>query len=330
MSTRSLKSVRIALDGIDTTRWSLLGSINFGTWPRLQHADDGRVSVREVCRRFHGPGEELRLIEGTSVTAWQHIGRERVIPELRARIRNAGVMRQRQTDLCGPYSLLMEFARRRPRLYVRAIGELLLQGQFRKPGGGTFVADSDLRGRPVPDDIAAADWLFAATIRDDENVSDDVDDGEGIEGITWPYELEEWVEDVLELKADYHPCWFDGEMSALRKGQNAIEAGGVAYLLVDSAIVNHQHPEHDEEDVWLRRREFRLGGFGSWSDRIHCEDDDMLYPNHYVVLLGDLRNTGSETDFNVDLWSFAHQYEITGSGDGFGEYLYAVITGVPR
>ena len=115
MTTRSLKNVRIALDGIDTTRWSLLDSIGAGTWPRLQHADDGRVSVREVCRRFHGPGEELRLIAGTSVTAWQQIDRDRVIRGLRKRIRNAGVMDQNQTDLCGPYALLMEFARRRPR-----------------------------------------------------------------------------------------------------------------------------------------------------------------------------------------------------------------------
>ena len=330
MTTRSLKNVRTASAGTDITRWRPLESIGAGTWPRLQHADDGRVSVREVCRRFHGPGEELRLIAGTSVTAWQQIDRDRVIRGLRKRIRNAGVMDQNQTDLCGPYALLMEFARRRPRLYVRAIGELLLQGKFSKPGGGTFVADADLRARPVPQDIAAADWLFAATIRDAENVTDDVDDGEGLEGATWPYELEEWIEDVLELKADYHPCWFDGEMSALRKGQDAVDAGGVAYLLVDSAIVNAEHPEDDEEDVWLRRRSFSGGGFGSWSGRIHCEDDDMLYPNHYVVLLGDLRNTGSETDFNVDLWSFARHYEITGSGDGFGEYLYAVITGVPR
>ncbi|MBN8214976.1 MAG: hypothetical protein J0M09_18785 [Xanthomonadales bacterium] len=329
MSTRSLRDVRRALDGLDGTAWSLIDSVGRGTWPALAREDDGGLSVWELCRRFSGAGNELAAIDQAIDTAWTHVDRVQVVRQLRARIRNPGLVNQRQTHLCGPASLLFEFARRRPARYVRGIGQLLSRGVFDKPGGGEFVAASDLRARVVPGEIEAADWMFMATLRDAENVTDDVDDGRGIEGITWPYELEEWIEDVLELRADYHPCWFEGEMSALRKGQDAVDAGGVAYLLVDSAIVNDAAGD-DEEDVWLRRRDHLDGGFGGWYDRVHCEDDDMLYPNHYVVMRGDLRNTGSESEFNVDLWSFGAQFEITGSGEGFGEYLYAVITGVPR
>lgn len=329
MSTRSLRDVRRALDGLDGSAWSLIDSVGRGTWPALAREANGSLSVWELCRRFSGAGNELASIDQAIDTAWTHVDRAQVVAQLRARIRNPGVINQRQTDLCGPASLVFEFARRRPARYVRGIGQLLSRGVFEKPGGGEFVAASDLRGRVVPGEIKAVDWLYMATMRDAENVTDDIDDGVGIEGITWPYELEEWIEDVLELRADYHPCWFDGEMDALRTGRDAVAAGGVAYLLVDSAIT-HDEAGDDEEDVWLRRRDHQGGGLGPWSARVHCEDDDMLYPNHYIVLLGDVRGTASETDFNVDFWSFGDQFEVTGSAEGFGEYLYAVITGVPR
>jgi len=329
VSTRSLRNVRHALDGLDGSAWSVTGSVAKGTWPALAREADGGLSVQELCRRFSGAGAELAIIDQAIDDTWTHVDRPQVVRQLRARIRNPGLVRQRQTHFCGPASLLFEFARRRPARYVRGIGQLLSRGVFDKPGGGSFVAAADLRGRAVPGEIEAVDWIFLATVRDAENVTDDVDDGEGIEGITWPWELEEWIEDVLELRAEYHSCWSSGEMSALGKGQDAVDAGGVAYLLVDGAIVKGA-PGDDEEDVWLRSRDHEDGGVGRWSDVVHCEDDDMLVPDHYVVLLGDVRNTDSETAFNVDLWSWGAQFEITGSGDGFGEYLYAVITGVPR
>lgn len=332
MTTRSLRDARFALDAdpFSATPWSLLGAIADEPWEPIERTSNGRLSVRELCRRFSNAGRVLRDIQTDGrASAWRYISRDTVVRQLRDRIRNPGIMVQNPTGLCGPFSLLFEFARRRPARYVRTAGDLLFTGVFHKPGGGDFVADHDLRQRPVPaGEVTSVDWMLAATIRDDENVSDDVDDGTWLEGITWPFELEEWIEDVLELRSNYHPCVLGGEIEALRAGQRAVAAGGVAFLLVDSAIV-HQNNDDEEEDVWSRRRWFRTQGFTGWNARQHCEDDDMLFPNHYVVLLGGLENPHSETQFRVHLWSYGSEYDITGSGEGFGEYLYAVLTGRP-
>lgn len=337
MTTRSLKHAKFALsaDPAAGKAWSLRQSLQHEPWPALQRTADGRLSLIELCRRFSNAGRELREIQSSGKTpAWQHIRRDTVVEQLRGRIRNPGVMKQNPTDLCGPFSMLFEFARRRPATYVKAAGELLFDAKFTTLGGRVFHAAADLRTRPVPSGpVCSADWLFAATMRDDENVSDDIDDGEGIEGITWPFELEEWVEDVLDLRSDYFPCTLGGEMGALREGYDAVKAGGVAFLLVDSSLM-HQEADDDEEDLWSVRSNYAVeggkDGFGSVGGRVHCEDDARLYPNHYVVLLGGLKNTTSETQFRVKVWSFGAQFAFDGSGDGFGEYLYAVITGRPR
>jgi hypothetical protein len=300
----------------------------------VQRAADGRLSVIELCRRFSNAGRELRQIQSDgSASTWRHIARDTVVKQLRSRIRNPGVMKQNPTDLCGPFSMLFEYARRRPATYVKSAGELLFHSRFTTLGGRVFHAAADLRERPVPDGpVESVDWLFAATMRDDENVSDDIDDGEGIEGITWPFEMEEWIEEVLDLRSDYFPCVISGEMGALRAGYEAVEAGGVAFLLVDSCLV-HQEPGDDEEDLWSVRSHFKVDGgqdgLGSSTGRVHCEDDARVYPNHYIVLLGGLHNTDSETQFRVKCWSFGSKFAFDGSADGFGEYLYAVITGRP-
>jgi hypothetical protein len=333
MTTRSLRDVRFALDDdpFSANAWSARSAADLPMWPEVPRPDGAR-SMRELSRRFANAGRELREFQGDGrPSAWRHIPRDRVITQVRRRLRVPGVVAQNPTDLCGPFSLLFEFARRRPAGYVKAIRGLLFEGRFEKPyASGAFVADPDLRRRPVPDgDIQSADWLFAATIRDDENVIDDIDDGEGIEGITWPFELEEWVEDVLGLRSDYHPCVLGGELDAMRAAKRALDAGGVAFFLVDSAIV-HQKNGDTEEDVWSERSRFSNAGLGPPNARQHCEDDDMIYPNHYIVLTAGPRNLNSGHAFRVNVWSFASIFRIDGSGDGFGEYLYAVITGKPK
>jgi hypothetical protein len=265
-----------------------------------------------------------------SGNVWKFLSRPTVVNELRDLIRDPAVMRQNPTDLCGPYSILMEFARRNPVRFVRGAAELLRSGVFTTSSGRKIVAADDLRERPIPEgDLVGAEWLYAATMRDSENVIDDVDDGEGIEGITWPFEIEEWIEDILGLKANYLPCFSDGELTAIRAGQRAVELGGMAILLVDKNLLKHEEGDTEEQMWWRRRLHHRGGKVDGFSRRSRCKDDDVP-PDHYAVLLGSLRGASSDaSEFSVRVWSFGHEYEITGNPNSFGEYLYAVITGVP-
>lgn len=327
----SLRDVRFALDG-DEASWSLRSSLDDGVWQPLARPEGG-ISLRDVYRRFTRPGAALRKLANENGDVWQHVTRNRVVIELRQRLRDPATMLQINTDLCGPYALLFEFARRNPTRYVQGAAELLRIGVFTARSGKTFVAESDLRSRLVPEGTAQVDWLYAATIRDSENISDDIDDAQGdfpweLEGASWPWEIEEWIEDILGLKADYFPCFFDGELAAIRAGQRAVERGGVAILLVDINLLKDGNGD-TEEDMWWRRMVHKPGGILFFLPRTHCKDD-ALPPDHYVALLGELRGASSSaSEFHVMVWSFGSEYKITGEPNAFGEYLYAVITGEP-
>ena len=72
-------------------------------------------------------------------------------------------MRQAKTDLCGPFAVVFELARRKPTRFVKGADELLSNGKLKKIGGGVIEAESDLRKRPVPATVAAVEWLYTAT-----------------------------------------------------------------------------------------------------------------------------------------------------------------------
>jgi hypothetical protein len=60
-------------------------------------------------------------------------------------------------------------------------------------------------------------------------------------------------------------------------------------------------------------------------------DNDVI-PSHHVALLGDVVGSDEDgrSDFEMRVWSWAREYEVTGTAEGASEYLYWVITGTPR
>ncbi|MEQ1568152.1 MAG: hypothetical protein ABMA64_21105 [Myxococcota bacterium] len=315
-----------ALFALDAGSTRELRSAVVGVWPPLASAQAGQISVREVVSRFAAPGAELRAFASAPGSGrWSQIDRDDVVRGVRERLRNPASVSQGGTDLCGPATLLFEFCRRLPTRYVRAVAELYDEGTFSTLGGYKYVAEPDLRGRPAA--ITACDWLIAATMRDDENLTEDVDDGSGMEGFTWPTEIPRWFEQVLGLRGELFNVYNSDEMDAMRAAQRAIDAGGVAVLLIDSDLIKGG-PTDDEEDVWYRHRALPDGG---WSAKVHSRDDNDVIPSHYVVLLGGVEGTDEDDrkDFRMRVWTWTDEYEITGSAEGVSEYVYWVLTGTP-
>lgn len=322
---QSVKDMLSALSGAEPL--SFRDAIAPGVYP-LVHGDRPQLhSVKAWCNRFSNPGHALRRMAAEEGNAWADLSRAVIVDELRQRLRNPFVMEQRQTDLCGPFSILVEFALRRPTLYVNTAADLLRTGTFSAGNDKVFVADEDLRQRPKVNYIAEVDWMFAATMRDSENISDDIDDAQGLEGLTMPLEIEDWIAAVLRLDADYFPCWVNGEIDALAQGQAAINAGGMAILAVDSNLL-HAEAGDREEAVWVRRRKFGAGGPGRWSKWKHVMDDSAMTPDHYVVLVSTNLEVG-EAELRVVVWSFGKHYQIKGTREAFAEYLFTVLTGRP-
>lgn len=323
----TLKDARFALND-DGPEWSLRQSLA-NVWPRLI-ASEGRISTRAVTQRFSGPGRELRKLASGGAVRWAHMSRATVVSDARKRLRNPSTFKQYSTDLCGPFALLFEFARREPTRYVKALAELLDHGTFSTVGGHTFVAEDDLRSLPAAT-IPQADWLLAATIRDEENLVEDVDDGEGWEGFTWPTEIVAWIEQILGLRGTLYNVYHTEEMEAIRAAQRAIDAGGVAVVLIDSDMIHDGGTTHRESPIWWRRRKLPAAAGSGWGARKHAQDDNDAIPGHYIVLLGGVRGTDEDEslDFSMRAWSFGFEYEVTGSAEGAAEYIYWVLTGEP-
>jgi len=93
--------------------------------------------------RFASAGAVLRSLAAGSGDVWDHIDRQRVVSELCDRLRDPAIMRQQPTDLCGPFAVLVEFARRHPVRYVKGAGELLTDGTLTMFGGDVIHSEDD-------------------------------------------------------------------------------------------------------------------------------------------------------------------------------------------
>lgn len=245
------------------------------------------ASASARARRWRldaGPGRplqhgraRLRALAGGNKDVWAHIDRSQLVPQLRARLRDPGIIEQNPTGLCGPLAVVVELARRRPDAYVAAAKQLFETGVLTATGK-TITAEEDLRQEPVPGGpIQHADWLLAATMRDDANLWEDVDDtGFGLVSITLWWAMSDWTKHVLGLKYHWETCFVSGELDAIKEARDAVNVGGVAFLLIDSDLINDGSVDgEDEEEMWWRRAPHSAGQkVGDLGPKTHCRDDN--------------------------------------------------------
>jgi hypothetical protein len=222
---------------------------------------------------------------------------------------------------------------RRPAEYVRAVTELLENGTFTTTGGDVIEAEQELRNEPVASapvfpDIDEADWILAATMRDDSNIHFDIDgSATGWEAMSWWREMAAWTDQVLGLGWQWETCLNSGELDAIRHAQEAVAAGGIAFLLVDSDLI-HDGEHEVEEKVWWRARELTAGNpVGPLGALTHCRDDNWP-PDHWVVFLDLLKLDEENDEVQLLIWSWHREWIVSGSADSFSEYLYGVVTGL--
>lgn len=334
--TASLREVAFALDP-PAGQWSLRASLALGLWPPLD-ATFG-VSLLELTRRLGRAGVELRTIASGDTHGWSHLHRAVIVSELRDRLRDPAIMRQSPTSLCGPFAVVLELARRDPWRFVRAVGRLLDEGTLSVLDGVEIEAEPDLRARPLPEAAAEdddwgpgeLDWMVTATMREEENVFEDVDDGDPVEGFSTPGSLERWTRDLLGLESQLQTCYVSEELKALQVARHAVDAGGVAFMMIDSNLIRDGGDDSEEEMRWRSARHTRRTPVAPPGPLTHSMDDALPW-DHWVVYLGGLTPASpAEQDVvTLRLWSWGREYTMTGTAESFGEYLYAVVAGFPR
>lgn len=292
------------------------------------------TSLRELLERFSDAGADLRDLAQASGNVWKHLSRPTLVSEISDRLRDPMVMDQAATGLCGPISIASSLARRDKRRYIAFARELLETGKFTCPGGRTIVAEQELRDEPLITSIPQIDWLFAATMRDDDNLADDVDDDAfGIESMTFWETQADWAGDVLSLNSDFRTCFAsdDEAIQCMRDAQDAVNSGGVAYFLIDANMIKDGGDDDEEWCFWERGPHAGLIAPVTFGPVTHAKDDNFP-PDHWVEYLGGLA-IGSDPDedqkITFRLWSWAREYIVQTTIDAFTEYLYAVSFAKP-
>ncbi len=325
----SLRDAAFALGRDGSGRWGVRGSLGLGVWPPFATGPGGSVGV-ELARRFASAGAELRRFAAGTESAWSQLRREIVVGEIQDRLRDPAILTQNPTHLCGPFSLMFEMIRRSPSSYVSAVARLYETGGLPVFDGSSIDADDELRAKPSPAGVGQVDWMIAATIREEENVFEDLDDGRGIEGMSLPGSMERWVRDILGLRSELFECYHTDELEALQVARHAVEAGGVCFMLVDANLIKDGGDDDESDMFWRRARHTVRMPVGVLESTIHSKDDAWP-PDHWVVYLGDLNPPDPSDDDQIRLkvWSWGSEFAVNGLAEDFGEYLYAVVAGYP-
>jgi len=297
MKTLSLRDAAFALDGNESTippTWSIKKSLEAGVFPAFASKP---LSLREVTSRYSESGAALRSFAQGVENAWMQIDRQKMVNEIAARLRDLLIMHQQDRSFCGPFSLLVEWLRRDPVNFINSTKELLETGKFTCKTGRVIEAEEDLRKRPSPvskepekyASIAHVEWLLAATIRDDENLMMDVEDGTGWEAATAMGAMTSWTEDILNLTAIElgDALSFSGEYEMMHLAEATVKAGGVAFFMIDANMIKAEPSDTEEEMYFQRFQHFSRSSVVGTSAKVHSKDDDFP-PDHWVIYLNGL------------------------------------------
>jgi hypothetical protein len=202
--------------------------------------------------------------------------------------------------------VVFDLVRRNPLRYVEVCRSLYETGRVDMGGGSVIEPGGACRASAPKPGITPADWLLLAGMRDAANVLFPVTASSGgIAGISTPDELMGWATRLLGMgHAHYESTLVYGEFAAMRGARRALELNGVAYLLIDSALLTGNRPA------------------------VHI-------PNHWVTFLGGLsiddgvwwKHDSGRITFDCYSWGAKHHL-VKGEGT-FEDSLFGVVTAWP-
>lgn len=239
---------------------------------------------------------------------WPAINKEQLITEMRSRIQDPFSVDQGRQPFCGPSSILFELIRRNPPKYVQICRNLYQVGGFNAQT--KWVQPSDkLRLSKGNLQMPQADWMVVATLRESENLlfpvqPDAPDIIRNISGMTKPWEMQGWVQEILGYRdAKVTTAFVMGDFQVMQEATDILNAGGVALMLITAeGLLSNSPPP-------------------------------IPFPSHWVALAGDVSiQTGSFTKpgrISFDIFTWARKMHIDVAEGPFKSYFWAAVTGRP-
>jgi hypothetical protein len=214
-----------------------------------------------------------KFARSTQTGVWNHLDKQQIINDIRDRLSNPYQIQQGEQPFCGPAAVVFELIRKQPERYIEICQTLYEQGMFEGytkkivAAGRLCRSYGNLR-------MAQADWMILATLRDCANTIVPVHPKapkliREFGGMTKPWEISRWVRELLGYpQTKSHPTPLSGEFRALEEADKTIQAGGVAFGLINSQGL--------------------LGNNSFLAARFH-----RIYPNHWVTILGNISILGT-------------------------------------
>ncbi|MEM7339048.1 MAG: hypothetical protein AAF467_10400 [Actinomycetota bacterium] len=232
---------------------------------------------------------------------WAAIDKATLLGNVRDRQNRAIEIDQERSNFCGPTSVVYELARTQPRRYVEMCRQLYETGGFWSRSE-RVEAPQSLRSDAVGQKMDPADWMLIATMRNAENALFKVKAASrgirsGLEGMTHPWEIKGWAEEILgKDDVDVKTCFVFGELDAIKRAQEAFDAGGSAFILLNMAVL-----KSGERDI-------------------------PPWPDHWVVFHGNLDITDDRVTYDVYTWGKIMTLDL--DRERFEDHIFTVVTAV--
>jgi hypothetical protein len=212
--------------------------------------------------------------------AFKNINRADLHFSLRVREKDASKIDQRATSLCGPAALMYLTAKHRPSQYAQYVLDLYENGTAHLGKLQVRPSKACKNFRPFESEVAAADWVALAGLRDSENlVFDYKDPGDNVAGVTLPSTLARWLTKVgFSEVSDHTNLVFTKGEKNLRQAAQMFRDHYEVCLLVHQQVI--ENPPSVRGVVHQAR----------------------TFPSHWIVLTSDIAITKESVSFTVYSW----------------------------
>lgn len=174
--------------------------------------------------------------------AWTGLSKTTIINEMIDRIKNPYKVHQRNTDLCGPTSIVFTLIFKNAIKYVQTYKELFENGYITRNGKRYQPHSSTLSNSNPQDDgypISQADWILAATLREDANLYADADSSVG--GMTLPMAVRDWGTSIVGSDTVQHIIPIEGQLLlVLNQVLQSMNNGAFALMLIDCNMIENE------------------------------------------------------------------------------------------
>lgn len=263
-----------------------------------------------------------RFAKSSQTGVWNHLDKQQIVSDIRARLADPFQVQQGGNPFCAPAAVVFELIRKQPHRYIDICQSLYEHGSF---DGITkkIVASGRLCRSYGNLRVAQADWMLMATLRDCANLLVPVNPRSPkivreLSGITKPWEMAGWVRELLgyqTTKSYPTPLW--NEFRALGEANSIINAGGVAFALINSNGL--------------------LGNHSFIVSRFH-----RIFPNHWVPILGNIsiaRADGTQFEsttqvtkkmrawVHFDIYSWGKKIRVNADAAAIKDYFWGITIG---